>query len=565
MRGEGSTIHNVAYADDVVRVSIEKVVDGEAQVPFPTLEIQYVRQAFHTFITWPTNLVKIVSHEESTDDPLRRLIRSLYEIYEKPVELLWDGKKFGLPNADASFFLTYSDVNEIISGDKCLNIAILKLWMMFMDEWSSSLGHASVYGFLEPQSIHNAKGRHAECQQYIETWVKESQQEVYLGAYLNHAMKTLKTTVDGKTNQSAPQWIEVKWFGDGTPLDKETITTICNKWEGKILEGSLGQNMEKVVKAHTDALWARLLEENAKQEKLERDPSTARSGNQVEGNPGAISGDETKGVGDKALNQLEKSISSKLEAIVARQIHAQFQTSSKQALQDTINSASSITQTLSGQLADGQRKLLAIATNSKVATDPFVAQIKNGLQEMTEDPTKELSRLISEGKFEEAFTGALHRSDVSIVSWLCSKPLNVSYIHGTLMPPDGPESWPKNNSRHQWLVFYRINGMSPEGSGLVDRRGEKWWDLPCKPHKVLQTTTDTNFPTINASGTSWDNTLPGPCDSPIVTYYYLLSRKALFSSSIASKGTIEDDVAVRTSRIGQNYLTFGSCGKATSR
>ena len=36
------------------------------------------------------------------------------------------------------------------------------------------------------------------------------------------------------------------------------------------------------------------------------------------------------------------------------------------------------------------------------------------------DPTKELSRLISERKFEEAFTGALHRSDVSIVSWLCS-------------------------------------------------------------------------------------------------------------------------------------------------
>ena len=38
-----------------------------------------------------------------------------------------------------------------------------------------------------------------------------------------------------------------------------------------------------------------------------------------------------------------------------------------------------------------------------------------------EDPTKELSRLISDGKFEEAFTGALHRSDVSIVSWLCSQ------------------------------------------------------------------------------------------------------------------------------------------------
>jgi len=37
--GGGSCIHNVAYADDVVRVSVEKVLDGDAQVPFPTSEI----------------------------------------------------------------------------------------------------------------------------------------------------------------------------------------------------------------------------------------------------------------------------------------------------------------------------------------------------------------------------------------------------------------------------------------------------------------------------------------------------------------------------------------------
>lgn len=37
------------------------------------------------------------------------------------------------------------------------------------------------------------------------------------------------------------------------------------------------------------------------------------------------------------------------------------------------------------------------------------------------DPTKELSRLITERKYEEAFTGALQRSDVTIVSWLCSQ------------------------------------------------------------------------------------------------------------------------------------------------
>lgn len=37
------------------------------------------------------------------------------------------------------------------------------------------------------------------------------------------------------------------------------------------------------------------------------------------------------------------------------------------------------------------------------------------------DPTKDLSRLISDRKYEEAFTAALQRSDLSIVSWLCSQ------------------------------------------------------------------------------------------------------------------------------------------------
>jgi hypothetical protein len=37
------------------------------------------------------------------------------------------------------------------------------------------------------------------------------------------------------------------------------------------------------------------------------------------------------------------------------------------------------------------------------------------------DPVKELGKLITERKFDEAFTLALQRSDVSIVSWLCSQ------------------------------------------------------------------------------------------------------------------------------------------------
>ncbi|XP_039000358.1 enhancer of mRNA-decapping protein 4-like isoform X2 [Hibiscus syriacus] len=201
----------------------------------------------------------------------------------------------------------------------------------------------------------------------------------------------------------------------------------------------------------------------------------------------AITESFQKGVGEKAVNHLEKSVSSKLEVTLARQIQAQFQTSGKQALQDAlrssvetyvipafemscksmfeqidvtfkkglrehtatahqqfekshssvaatlqdaINSAASITRTLSGELADGQRKLLAMAAagaNSN-AGNPLLSQSSNGplahLHEMPEantDPVKELGRMIAEKKYNEAFTAALHRSDVSIVSWLCSQ------------------------------------------------------------------------------------------------------------------------------------------------
>ncbi|XVF26255.1 hypothetical protein REPUB_Repub13aG0283200 [Reevesia pubescens] len=291
--------------------------------------------------------------------------------------------------------------------------------------------------------------------------------------------------------------------------------------EGKRLEASLGRSIEKVVKANTDAMWARFQDENVKLEKLERDctqqitnlitncmnkdlpamfekslkeiaavgPVLARaiSPTLEKSISFAITESFQKGVGERAVNQLEKSVSSKLEATVARQIQAQFQTSGKQALQDAlrssleasiipafemscksmfeqidvtfqkglikhttaaqqqfenahsslavalrdaINSATSITQTLSGELADGQRKILAIAAagaNSK-AGNLLVTQLSNGplahLHEPPEaqvDPTKELASMIAERKYDEAFTAALHRSDVSIVSWLCSQ------------------------------------------------------------------------------------------------------------------------------------------------
>ncbi|XP_010465159.1 PREDICTED: enhancer of mRNA-decapping protein 4 isoform X2 [Camelina sativa] len=292
--------------------------------------------------------------------------------------------------------------------------------------------------------------------------------------------------------------------------------------ESKRLEVALGRMIEKSSKSNADALWARFQEETAKNEKALRDhaqqivsattnfmskelntmfektikkelaaigPALARSVTPVieKTVSSAITESFQRGLGDKAVNQLDKSVNLKLEATIARQIQAEFQTSGRQALQEalrsglessvipsferscktmfeqvdsafqkgiaehtnaaqqrldsghsqlahtlreTITSASSVAQALSRELAESQRNLLALAAAgaNSGGSNPLITQLSGGhlggLLEKVEapmDPTAELSRLISERKYEESFTSALQRSDVSIVSWLCSQ------------------------------------------------------------------------------------------------------------------------------------------------
>ncbi|XP_006645792.2 polygalacturonase At1g48100-like [Oryza brachyantha] len=72
-------------------------------------------------------------------------------------------------------------------------------------------------------------------------------------------------------------------------------------------------------------------------------------------------------------------------------------------------------------------------------------------------------------------------------------------VDGTIVAPSDPATWPANNRRN-WLIFYRADGVSLVGSGLIDGKGQKWWDLPCKPHKGGNT--------------------HGPCDSPVAMRFF---------------------------------------------
>lgn len=87
------------------------------------------------------------------------------------------------------------------------------------------------------------------------------------------------------------------------------------------------------------------------------------------------------------------------------------------------------------------------------------------------------------------------------------KPGLVFQVDGVLMPPNGPDCWPEKDSVRQWIVFYKLDDMTFTGTGTIEGNGEKWWDLPCKPHK-------------GPNG----STLPGPCDSPALIRFFMSSN-----------------------------------------
>ncbi|KAH1210292.1 hypothetical protein GmHk_15G044643 [Glycine max] len=136
---EGSTVvHNTPLLPDQVKVGVEEVTDADAPVLVSTDEVSLVGQAIHTFLAWPTHLVKSLSQQ-----------------------VTWDATVFGVFNPYFPLYIKHEDLSEIAHGN------------------------SDIYGFLEPQSIQRSGQSQFESESYIKTWMQSSKRDVYLGAYLN--------------------------------------------------------------------------------------------------------------------------------------------------------------------------------------------------------------------------------------------------------------------------------------------------------------------------------------------------------------------------------------------
>ncbi|KAH1247796.1 hypothetical protein GmHk_06G017603 [Glycine max] len=197
---EGSIIvHNIPLLHDQVKVGVEEVKDVDAPVPVPT------DKELNTFLAWPTHLVKRLSEQ-----------------------VMWDATLFGLFNSDFPLYIKHEDLSEIA---QVVNVAA----SMHLTETSMRLGNFDVYRFLESQSIQRSGQSQFESESYIKNWMQNSKRDVYLGAYLNGALKGLDDTPQPKSKVGA-RWIVVKYFNDVRPLESNTLKALRIQWANYYLK-----------------------------------------------------------------------------------------------------------------------------------------------------------------------------------------------------------------------------------------------------------------------------------------------------------------------------------------
>ncbi|KAL5153342.1 hypothetical protein HKD37_19G052916 [Glycine soja] len=211
---EGSTIvHNTPLLPGQVKVSVEEVTDADARVPVPTNEVSLVGQTLHTFLAWPTHLVKSLSHQVAVspakpppkpnpevDDPLYLMTLTIPELFLRPYQL----------------------------------------WILHLTETCMRAGNSDIYEFLEPQSIQRYGQSQFESESYIKTWMQSSKRDVYLGAYLNGALRGLDDAPQPKSKALA-RWIVVK-------CNRQKGSTECGyyvmHWMSTIILGTFRNNWE---------------------------------------------------------------------------------------------------------------------------------------------------------------------------------------------------------------------------------------------------------------------------------------------------------------------------------
>ncbi|KAL5170541.1 hypothetical protein HKD37_11G032229 [Glycine soja] len=148
---EGSTVvHNTPLLPGQVKVVMEEVTDADAPVPVPTDEDSLVGQALHTFLAWPTYLVKSLSQQivvslpkpppkpdQEVNDPLYLMTLTIPELFLRPYQVTWDATVFGVFNPNFSLYIKHKDLSGIAYGEESITEKVMRQLMASFSQMQS--------------------------------------------------------------------------------------------------------------------------------------------------------------------------------------------------------------------------------------------------------------------------------------------------------------------------------------------------------------------------------------------------------------------------------------------
>ncbi|KAL5193417.1 hypothetical protein HKD37_20G055641 [Glycine soja] len=250
-----TVVHNTPLLPGQVKVSVEEVTDADAPVFVPTDEVSLVGQALHTFLAWPTHLVKSLSQQvvvspakpppkpdPKVDDPLYLMALTIPELFLRPYQVRWDATVFGVINPDFPLYIKHEDLSEIAHGGQCLSISV------HLTETCMRVGNSDIYGFLEPQSIQrfHCSGHWQMVvilpKEHLVVWFcsLHNRPDNFLKGIINSALKGLDDAPQPKSKASA-RWIVVK-------CNRKKGSTECGyyvmHWMSAIILGTFRNNWE---------------------------------------------------------------------------------------------------------------------------------------------------------------------------------------------------------------------------------------------------------------------------------------------------------------------------------
>ncbi|KOM40722.1 hypothetical protein LR48_Vigan04g092000 [Vigna angularis] len=140
--------------------------------------------------------------EAEDHDVISILTSKLNKLRKGPVEMWWELRTFGL-ECHVPLYINFDDAYEIIGGEKMLSISCIQLWCMYMDTIVVESGWASIYGF-QPETIQPSGNTLDSRKSYIQTWMTESNREIYIAPYSDAGHWQLMVII--------PKKAQVVWF-----------------------------------------------------------------------------------------------------------------------------------------------------------------------------------------------------------------------------------------------------------------------------------------------------------------------------------------------------------------